>query len=89
VYRQSCAGDIVFTHLNNPLNPDPSLGQYPLDVLAALLRLVCDAALDQVALVIGGDLARDEDLGACDDGLGLFARVSVLRCYSSLALFGW
>lgn len=41
------------------------------NVLAALRRLVCDVALDQRAGLVGGDLARHENLGAGDDGLGL------------------
>lgn len=41
------------------------------DVLAALCGLIRDAALDQSAGLVGGDLAGNEDLGAGDDGLGL------------------
>lgn len=63
--------------LDHPLDADTSLCQYADNVLAALLRLVCDAAFDQVALVVCGDLAGDEDLRACDDGLGLRVLVSV------------
>jgi hypothetical protein len=80
--------DAVDLHLYNPLNPHPSLSQYPHNVLAALLRLICDAALDQVALCIGGDLARDEDLGTRDDGLGLYVlSVSCLITAFCLVLF--
>ena len=42
------------------------------DVLAALCCLIGDAALDQSAGLVGRDLARDENLGAGDDGLGLW-----------------
>ena len=41
------------------------------DVLAALRGLVGDAAADQGAGFVGGDLARDVDVGAGDYGLGL------------------
>lgn len=42
-----------------------------LDVLAALGRLVGDAAFGEVAVLVGGDLAGDVDGWAGDDGLGL------------------
>jgi hypothetical protein len=57
---------------DDTFDSNTSLLQYAHNVLAALRRLVGDAALDQGACVVGGDLARDEDLGACDDGLGLW-----------------
>jgi hypothetical protein len=41
------------------------------NVLTTLLCLICDAALDQVALGIGRDLARDVDVGSRNDGLRL------------------
>jgi len=59
------------THLDNSLHSHARLGEDALDVLAAACRLVRNAALDQIALVVRGDLARDEDLGACDYGLRL------------------
>lgn len=77
----------VYLHLDNPLNPHPSLSQYPHNILAALLRLVCDAALDQIALCVGGDLARDEDLGARNDGLGLCILSVPCLLFFGLALF--
>lgn len=58
-------------YLDDPVDLDTRLGQYPHNVLAALLRLVRNAALDQITLSIGGDLAGDIDLRAGDDGLGL------------------
>jgi hypothetical protein len=58
-------------YLDDPVDLDTRLGQYPHNVLTALLRLVRNAALDQIALGIGGDLAGDIDLRAGDDGLGL------------------
>ena len=45
------------THLDNPVHSNTRLSEDALDVLAAHLGLVRDAALDQVALGIGGDLA--------------------------------
>jgi len=44
-----------------------------LQVLAARCRLFGDAALDDVALGVGRKLAGDEDVWACDHGLGLEA----------------
>jgi hypothetical protein len=41
------------------------------NVLAALCRLVGDAAFDQSTGLVGRDLTRDEDLGTGDDSLGL------------------
>jgi hypothetical protein len=59
------------TYLNNPINPHIDLRQDRHNVIAALLRLVRDAAFDQVALFVRWDLARDVDLRAGDYGLGL------------------
>lgn len=42
-----------------------------LETLARSLCLVGDAALDQVAVLVGGDLARDEDVLADLDCLAL------------------
>lgn len=78
---QQCLG----AYLDNPLNTHTRLSQYANNVLAALLRLVRNATLDQVALCVRGDLSGDKDLRACDDGLGLF-RVSAWRTYSIHAL---
>lgn len=58
--------------LDDPVHGNTRLGENTLDVLTAHLGLVCDAALDQVALGIGGDLTGDEDIGACNDGLCLW-----------------
>jgi hypothetical protein len=58
-------------YLDDPVDFDTRLGQYPHNVLAALLRLVRNAALDQIALGVRRDLAGDIDLRASDDGLGL------------------
>lgn len=62
---------LVKTHLDHPVEGNARLGEDTLDVLAAHLGLVRNAALNQVALCVGGDLARDEDAGAGDDGLRL------------------
>ena len=66
------------THLDDPVQAYTSLGEDSLDVLTALCCLVRDAAFNQLALVVCGDLAGDEDLGACDDGLGLFWESALL-----------
>jgi hypothetical protein len=58
-------------HLDDAFNADTRLLQYAHNVLAALRRLVGDAAFDESTGVVGGDLAGHEDLGACDYGLGL------------------
>lgn len=63
---------VVGTYLHNPLNPHARLSQDANNVLAALLRLIRDATLDQVALCVCWDLAGHEDLRAGNDGLGLF-----------------
>jgi hypothetical protein len=44
-------------YLDDPIHLDADLGQNANNVLAALLRLVCDATLDQVTLVVCGNLA--------------------------------
>lgn len=41
------------------------------DVLAAHLGLVGDATLNEVSILVGGDLAGDVDGRACNDGLAL------------------
>lgn len=73
----------IRTHLDDAVNTDTSLLENSNDVLAALCRLVCDAALDQGTGLVSGDLARDEDLRAGDDSLALIMRqryVQVLEC---------
>lgn len=42
------------------------------DVLTALTGIFGDAALDQIAGAVGGDLPGDEDLAVGLDGLGLY-----------------
>ena len=66
------------TYLNDPIHTNPSLSKYPFDILAAHARLIRDATLDQVALCVGGDLDRDEDVGTGDDGLGLLGGLAPL-----------
>ena len=58
-------------YLDDLVHADTRLGKNALDVLTAHFGLVGDAAFDQVAFCVGRDLARDEDAGAGDDGLGL------------------
>lgn len=57
--------------LDNLLNRCVGLLQDGDDVFATLCGLVGDAALDQGAGLVGGDLAGDEDLRTGDDSLGL------------------
>ena len=76
----------VETYLDDALQANTRLGENALDVLTALLGLVGDAAFNQVALGVRWNLTRDEDLWACDDGLGLGRSVSVLMllCYAPI-----
>jgi hypothetical protein len=66
------------TYLDNPINAHINLRQDRHNIIAALLRLICDAAFDQVALFVRRDLARDVDLRACDYGLGLGDALALL-----------
>lgn len=59
------------TYLHTSTDGAASVLKDIFQTLAARGRLVSDAALDQLALGRGGDLARDEDVGAGDDGLGV------------------
>lgn len=61
------------TYLHTSTDGATSVFEDVLEPLAARSRLVGDAALDQLALGRGGDLAGDEDVGAGDDGLGVRA----------------
>ena len=47
-----------------------------LDALAARLRLLGNATGDKGAGLVGGDAARDVDVGARDDGVGLSLYIS-------------
>jgi hypothetical protein len=79
---------VVGTYLHNPLDPHARLSQDANNVLAALLRLVRDATLDQVTLCVCWDLAGNEDLRAGDDGLGLFG-ASVRLLFQCCAIVEW
>lgn len=70
-------------YLDNSVQSYTSLGEDALDVLTALCGLVRNAALDQVALGIGRDLTRHEDLRSGDDGLGLCCVSASLRGLSN------
>lgn len=59
------------SYLDNPLQSNIHLSQNGLDVLAALLCFVRDAAFNQGTCFIRGDLTRDEDLGPGNYSLGL------------------
>ena len=62
---------LINIHLDDLLHGRVGFLQNGQDVLAALRGLVGDAAVDQGAGFVGGDLARDVDVGAGDYGLGL------------------
>lgn len=80
------AVEVCQTYLDNALNANARLLQYPHNILAAHLRLIRDAALDERAVDVRGDLARDEDLGARDDGLGLREVSASAHSYSVLGM---
>jgi hypothetical protein len=57
-HRYSLASTSLFgTYLDDAFNANTGLGQYADNVLAALLGLVGDAAFNQVAFGVCGDLA--------------------------------
>lgn len=62
----------TYSHLDDLGHAGPGGLQHGGDVLAALLGLLADGALDEVAVGVGGDLARDEDLAVGLDGLRLW-----------------
>jgi hypothetical protein len=62
---------IYLSYLYNSLETDIDFCQNGLDVLAALLSFIRDAAFNQGARLVSGDLARNEDLRTGDDSLGL------------------
>jgi hypothetical protein len=64
------------TYLDNPVHGNTSLSNNTLDVLTAHLGLIRNAALDQVALCVSGNLARDVECGASDYGLGLLGELA-------------
>lgn len=57
-----------------------------LDVVTASLGLGCDVTLDKAAVLVRGDLAREENLAICLDGLRLYFVQYVLREWMSCAL---
>lgn len=64
-------GKKTYVHLDDLLHARAGGGDNGLDVVAAGLGQVADAALNQVARGVGGDLTGDEDLAVGADGLGL------------------
>lgn len=64
-------GRKAYINLNNLLHARPGSLKNSLDIIAASLGLIGDAALDESAGAVSGDLARDPDLVAGADGLGL------------------
>ena len=55
------------------LNPTSRLVEDRLDVLAALPCDLCDRAVDELTVFVGGDLTGDPDLAGGFDGLGVRA----------------
>jgi hypothetical protein len=72
----------TYVNLDNLGHAGTSGGQNSLDVIAADLGLVADAALDESGGCIGGDLAGDEDLAVGTDSLGLWV-VSLVLFFNS------
>lgn len=64
-------------HLNGTVDAAASVLENVLERFAAGLGLVGDAAADEVALGVGGDLARNPDLAGGFDGLGLWVLLEV------------
>ena len=62
------------THLDDLGQTAPGLFQNSLHALARSARLVRDAALDELAVLVCRDLARDENVRAGLDGLALSER---------------
>ena len=83
-YEQLAPGDAanaVEQYLDDAAERAAGIFQDRLQVLADRCRLVGDAAFDEIARCIGGELAGDEDVRACDDGLRLLQSVGcTLRC---------
>lgn len=61
----------TYINLDDLLHATSRSVQNSLDVITAHLGLVANRALDQVRGSVCGNLARDEDLAVCADGLGL------------------
>ena len=72
---------MTYVNLNDLRHAGTSSSQDSLDVIAADLGLVTDAALDQGGRGIGGDLTGDKDLAVGSDSLGLFIVSLVLSSH--------
>jgi hypothetical protein len=69
-------GIVDATYLDDFAHAAAGFFENGLHAFAWCLCLVGDAAFDQVAVLVGGDLARDEDVLADLDCLALFDGVS-------------
>lgn len=58
-------------YLHNLRQIRARLRKNSLDVVDAGLRLLSDGASDEITVLVSGDAARDEDVGACDYRVGL------------------
>lgn len=63
----------AYINLDNLAHARPGRSQNSLEVIAASLGLIGNGTLDQRAGGVGGDLAGDEELAVCADGLGLIS----------------
>lgn len=83
---------VVEEHVDfdDTVEPHAGFREDALDVLAALGGFVRDAAFDQGAFGVGGDLAGYEDLRTRDDGLGLSRVLAELlyRCNARVGVGG-
>jgi len=62
---------MTYVALDNLADITPCLLQDSLDAQGTLPCLVCDGSLDELALLVGGDLPRNVDCVASLDGLCL------------------
>lgn len=83
----------TYINLYHPLHRHPCRSEHGGDIPAALFCLLGHGTFDQVSELVCGDLARDEDLIVCYDGLGLCmcvgesALVSILSGFTGVS--GW
>lgn len=62
----------AYIDLDDLINGGASSSQYSTDVAATEVSLISNASLEELASVVGGNLAGDKDLSASLDGLALW-----------------